>query len=129
MAKPHVINTNEEMNKEASFCSSKADFFAEELTEIYILAISKNKVSPTNIVYSTQHKGTKQCVTVTSLSPCLISFILRSINKSILRITEGLKNPNREDWLSTHSRHPKLSPPKKESYLKYHSVGICKSVS
>ena len=65
MAKPHIKNTNEEMGKDASFCSSKADFFAEELTETYIiLAISKNKVSPTNIVYSTQHKGTEQCITV-----------------------------------------------------------------
>lgn len=59
MAKPHIININEEMSKEASFCSSKADFFAEELTEIYTtLAVSKNKISSTDIVHSTRHRGT-----------------------------------------------------------------------
>lgn len=65
MAKPHIININEEMSKEASFCSSKADFFAEELTEIYtILAVSKNKMSSTNIVYSHNTEAQIQCITL-----------------------------------------------------------------
>lgn len=77
MAKLHIINTNEEMSKEASFCASKADFFAEELTEIYILALSKkqSKSHQHSVQYTTQrHRNSaSQC---TSLSPYLVSFIL-----------------------------------------------------
>lgn len=84
MAKPHKISINE-TSKETSFCSAKADFFAgEELTKIYvILAISKNKISSTNIVYSTQHKGTS---TVHHSAPhCLLSVVFRKYKYKDLR--------------------------------------------
>lgn len=120
MAKPHIVNINEEMSKETSFCSPKADFFAEELTKIYsILAISKNKVSSTNTVYGTQHKGTNTVShSAPHCHPIWSASFLQSTNKRILGITR-YGEISVGGLLSTHSRNPKISLSKESTLSRY----------
>lgn len=84
MAKPHIINTNEEMSKEASFVHQKLISLQEELTEIYILALSKkqSKSHQHSVQYTTQRR-TETVHHSASLSPIWSASFLGSVGKSI----------------------------------------------